>query len=131
MRLTRAQIAQIAEKARKMPPAPAAEVNVTKQEAVRLLRPEIEGLQRKRYTMAQIAETFSGDGLELSTATLKSYMSRAQASKASRRRLQRSAPVPHEAAPASKKAEAAPSTTAEAPAKSGKGAFLLKDKDTY
>jgi hypothetical protein len=131
MRLTRAQIAQIAEKARKMPPAPAAEVNVTKQEAVRLLRPEIEGLQRKGYTMAQIAESFSGDGLELSTATLKSYMSRAQASKTSRRRLPRSAAVPHQAAPPSTKAEAPPTTRAEAPTKSGKDAFLLKDKDTY
>jgi hypothetical protein len=122
MRLTRAQIAQIAEKARKMPPAPAAEVNVTKQEAVRLLAREIECLQRKGYTMAQIAASFSGDGLELSTATLKSYVSRAQTSKRPRRGAPRPAPPAKAAAVAS---------TKDAPAKSGKDAFLVKDKDTY
>jgi hypothetical protein len=131
MRLTRAQIAEIAEKARKMPPAPAAEVNVTKQEAVRLLAREIEGLQRKGYTMAQIAASFSGDGLELSTATLKSYMSRAQTSKRPRRGLPRPAPPSTKATVASTKPDAPPSTTKDAPAKSGKDAFLVKDKDNY
>jgi hypothetical protein len=131
MRLTRAQIVQIAERARRMPPAPAAEVNVTKQEAVRVLAPEIEGLKRKGYTMAQIAESFSGEGLELSTATLKSYLSRAQASKKLRRRPPQVPEVPTEAAPPAKTAEAPPPTTKEVPAKSGKGAFLLKDKDSY
>ena len=50
MPMTRARIAQIAEKLRKMPPAPPAEVNVTKQEAVRLLESAIAGQQRKGYT---------------------------------------------------------------------------------
>ena len=81
MPLTRAQVAAIAEKARKMPPAPPAEANVTKQEAVRLLVPEIEALQRKGYKLDQIVESFRGDGLDLTTATMKSYLSRAKASR--------------------------------------------------
>ena len=68
-----------------MPPAPPAEVNVTKQEAVRLLAAEIAGLQRKGYTLEQIAESFSGDGLDLSIPTLKSYLSRAKAAKVRRK----------------------------------------------
>ena len=45
MPLTRAQVALMSEKARRTPPAPPAEANVTKQEAVRLLAPDIAGLR--------------------------------------------------------------------------------------
>jgi len=131
MRLTRAQIAAIAEKARLMPPAPPAEVNVTKQEAVRLLAAEIAGLQRKGYTLEQIAESFRGDGLDLSTPTLKSYLSRAKAAKGRRK----GAPAPFQvsaraAEPLTPKAAPA-ATSADTPAKTGKDAFLVADKDSY
>jgi hypothetical protein len=82
MALTHAQIEQIAQKLRKMPPAPPAVVNVTKQEAVRLLDREISGLQRKGYSLEQIVESLRGEGLDLSTPTLKSYRSRAKAGQA-------------------------------------------------
>jgi hypothetical protein len=147
MPLTRAQVTAIAEKARKMPPAPPAEANVTKQEAVRLLVPVIEGLQRKGYKLDQIVESFRGDGLDLTTATMKSYLSRAKASRQRRRDTPQRAPAapkatpqftPKEARPSTTKqaapftnAEAAPSTVANAPTKSGKDAFLVKDKDSY
>src|SRR5450432_4716184 len=55
MPLTRAQVALMAEKARRMPPAPLAEANVTKQEAVRLLAPEC----RRRRSRASSARATS------------------------------------------------------------------------
>jgi hypothetical protein len=131
MRLTRAQIAAIAEKAKLMPPAPPAEVNVTKQEAVRLLAAEIAGLQRKGYTLEQIAESFRGDGLDLSTPTLKSYLSRAKAAKGRRKgALAPSQVSGRVAAPLTPKAAPA-AAAADTPAKTGKSAFLVGDKDSY
>jgi hypothetical protein len=147
MPLTRAQVALMAEKARRTPPAPPAEANVTKQEAVRLLAREIAGLQRKGYKLEQIVASFKGDGLDLSTATMKSYLSRAKASRRRRRDAPKRAPIPTKAAaplteretPPSTKREAPPmteketppSTKQDTPAKSGKDAFLVKDKDSY
>jgi hypothetical protein len=131
MPLTRARIAQIAEKLRNMPPAPPADVPATKQEAVRLLAREITGLQRRGYALEEIVASLKGEGLDLSTPTLKSYLSRAKAGKVRRRRpsspSRASEPA---AAPLTPKAAAA-STKAETPVKSGKDAFLVKDKDSY
>src|SRR5450432_3115452 len=139
MPLTRAQVALMAEKARRMPPAPPAEANVTKQEAVRLLARDIAGLQRKGYKLDHIVASFRGDGLDLSTATMKSYLSRAKASRSRRRGATKgAAPLTEREAPPSTKRETAPLTEKETPpatkdtlAKSGKDAFLVKDKDSY
>jgi hypothetical protein len=146
MPLTRAQVDLIAEKARRTPPAPPAEANLTKQEAVRLLAPEIAGLQRKGYKLDQIVASFRGDGLDLSTATMKSYLSRAKASRSQRRGAPKQTAVPTKGAaplteketPPSTKRETPPLTeketppsTKDAPAKSGKDAFLLKEKPSY
>jgi hypothetical protein len=147
MRLTRAQVALMVEKARRMPPAPPDEENVTKQEAVRILAPEIAGLQRKGYKLEQIVAGFRGDGLDLSTATMKSYLSRVKASRSRRRGAPSRGPVAtkgttpltaggtppstkRETPPLTEQAEA-PSTKKDTPAKSGKDAFLVKDKDSY
>ena len=147
MPLTRAQVALIAEKARRMPPAPPAEANITKQEAVRVLAPEIAGLLRKGYKLDQIVAGFRGDGLDLSTATMKSYLSRAKTSKSRRRGAPKQAPLPTKGAAPLTEMETTPSTEPEAPpsteketpsstkkdtpVKSGKDAFLVKDKDSY
>jgi hypothetical protein len=147
MPLTRAQVALMAEKARRMPPAPPTEANVTKQEAVRLLAREIASLQRRGYTLDQIVAGFRGDGLDLSTATMKSYLSRVKASRNRRRGATKQAPVATkgvmpltagETPPSTKRAtlpltekEAPPSTTKDTPTKSGKDAFMVKDKPSY
>ncbi len=146
MPLTRAQVALMAEKARRMPPAPPDEAAVTKQEAVRLLATEIVGLQRKGYKLEQIVAAFRSDGLDLSTATMKSYMSRVKAARNRRRAAPKHATVPTKGtasliqgeAPPSTKQGAAPLTEKETPpsrkdtpARSGKDAFLVKDKDSY
>ena len=131
MPLTRARIAQIAEKLRSLPPAPPEEANTTKQEAVRLLAREIATLQRRGFSLEQIVASLKGEGLDLSTPTLKSYLSRAKAAKV-RRPGAPSSPRPSTpvAAPLTPKAAAA-TTKQDTPAKSGKDAFLVKDKDSY
>jgi hypothetical protein len=131
MSLTRARIAQIRETLKAMPPAPPEETTTTKQEAVKLLAREIGGLQRRGYALEQIVASLKGEGLELTTPTLKSYLSRARAAKVRRQRV----PVPSReqgraAAPLTPKAAPA-LTKADTPTKSGKDAFLLKDKDSY
>jgi len=131
MPLTRAHIAQIAEKLRGMPAAPPADLSVTKQEAVKLLKGEIASLQRRGYSLDQIVASLKGEGLDLATPTLKSYLSRAKAAKV-RRRYPPSPSRESERAAAPLTPKAAPaSTRADTPAKSGKDAFLVKDKDSY
>jgi hypothetical protein len=78
MGLSRDQVEQLRSKLKAVPKAPAASVDTTKQEAVKLLAREIEGLQRRGYSLEQIAEMLKGGGLVVSTPTLKSYLSRAK-----------------------------------------------------
>jgi hypothetical protein len=78
MGLSRDQVEQLRSTLRAVPKAPAAGVDTTKQEAVKLLAREIEGLQRRGYSLEQIAEMLKGGGLIVSTPTLKSYLSRAK-----------------------------------------------------
>jgi hypothetical protein len=78
MSLSRDQVEQLRLTLKGVPKAPAAGVDTTKQEAVKLLAREIEGLQRRGYSLEQIAEMLKGGGLIVSTPTLKSYLSRAK-----------------------------------------------------
>jgi hypothetical protein len=58
------------------PPRP---VNTTKQEIVRQLVGEIQAIQRRGYTLEQVADVFRGKGFVLTTPTLKNYLARAKA----------------------------------------------------
>jgi hypothetical protein len=78
MGLSRDHVEQLRLTLKAVPKAPAAGVDTTKQEAVKLLAREIEGLQRRGYSLEQIAEMLKGGGLIVSTPTLKSYLSRAK-----------------------------------------------------
>jgi hypothetical protein len=53
----------------------------SKQEAVRILSKEIAALQKRGYTLDQISETLRGEGLNIATPTLKSYLQRAKPAK--------------------------------------------------
>jgi hypothetical protein len=53
-----------------------ATVEVSKQEAVRLLAPTIHGLQAKGYSLDRIAELVSERGVTIAPTTLKSYLQR-------------------------------------------------------
>jgi hypothetical protein len=50
--------------------------SINKQEAIRLLKNEIEELQKKGYSIDGIAKFFSDGGVPISTPTLKSYLHR-------------------------------------------------------
>jgi hypothetical protein len=61
------------------PDPPARPINATKQETVRLLFGEIQALQRRGYTLEQVADLFREEGIPLTTQTLKNYLARAKA----------------------------------------------------
>ncbi|WP_236873619.1 protein mobC [Burkholderia sp. PAMC 26561] len=51
---------------------------MSKQDAVKLLSKEIVAMQKRGYTLLQISEALRGEGLSLSTPTLRSYLQKAQ-----------------------------------------------------
>jgi hypothetical protein len=75
------KIEAIAEKFRNMPPPEQEKMHCSKQEAVSMLYKEIQALQKRGYKLEQIAEALRGEGLEITTPTLKSYLQRAQLQK--------------------------------------------------
>jgi hypothetical protein len=120
---------------RALPAMDASKQRLTKQGVVKHLAGEIAALQQRGYTIEQIVESLRGIGLEISTPTLKSYLQRAKrkpARGASHRSKQATAPTPAGTRPAQ---PGAPSVSDPKPdgvgERSGKQAFLLKDKDSY
>jgi methionine synthase II (cobalamin-independent) len=51
---------------------------VSKQDAVRLLSKEIAAMQKRGYTLLQISEALRGEGLNIATPTLKTYLQKAR-----------------------------------------------------
>jgi hypothetical protein len=141
MALTLAKVEKIAEKLKKLPDPPATERKTTKQEAIRLLKREIVGLQRRGYSLEQIVGSLKGEGLSLSAATLKSYLSRAKGRSVGRRPAAVAAPAPMPPPP--KKARPKPTPRPKVkvavaaerndkpPKRSGKEAFLTQDRKEY
>ena len=113
-------------------------------------------MQQRGYTLEEVAEGLRGRGLAITTPTLKNYLQRAKgktekrskngprtassgsgngAAKAGKRETSAaSAPAAAQTPPAAKRAANTPEASAvpEGTAlRSGKGAFLVKDKDSY
>lgn len=77
MKFTKEQIVSISNKLRSMPKVePKRDFN--KQEAVKLLIKDIQSLQKRGYTLDQISQTLRGEGLDISTPTLKNCIQRAR-----------------------------------------------------
>ena len=76
MRYTQEMLEAIAKKLRDMPPIEEKTKKYNKQEAVRILSKEIASLKTRGYTIDQIAETLRGEGLDIATPTLRSYLQR-------------------------------------------------------
>ncbi len=76
MGYTAAQVEEIASKLRAMPIIEPPPKDLTKQEVVKMLAKEIKSLQKRGYTLEQIATSLKGEGLDISTPTLKSYLQR-------------------------------------------------------
>jgi len=103
MGYTKEMIEAIATKLRDMPPMQEKTKEYNKQEAVRILAKEIAALKTRGYTIDQIAETLKGEGLDISTPTLKNYLQRARQGTAKRNsRKTRKDTSPGPAAPAMK-----------------------------
>jgi len=78
MAYTTEQLEGIAAKLREMPPVEKKKQVHSKAEAVRFLGKEIAALQKRGYSLDQIAESLRGEGLDIATPTLKSYLQRAK-----------------------------------------------------
>jgi hypothetical protein len=146
---------RLAEELRAIPAKDPSQRRLDKQGMVKHLAQEIVALQQRGYTIEEVAESLRGRGLEITTPTLKNYLQRAKSTSGKRSKARRptvpprpkaepskatapsppTGPPPAKAVPESspRVAEAAP--RAEMPPepglRSGKGAFLIKDKESY
>jgi ribosomal protein L22 len=76
MRINAEQLEQIAAKLKAMPDARHARQGYTRAEAVEVLKVEITALQKRGYTIEQIAGMLRGEGLDIATPTLRAYLQR-------------------------------------------------------
>ena len=75
------KLGAIAAKLKTMPAIKKKKREHSKQDAVNVLAKEIAALQKRGYTLDQIAETLRGECLDITTPTLKSYLQRIKAGK--------------------------------------------------
>ena len=140
---------------RAIPAKDPAKRKLDKQRMVSLLADELIALQRRGYTIEEVAESLRGRGLAITTPTLKNYLQRAKSKtdkrpkssariaasrsgsgtpKAAKREVSSAPPATTQTAPAAKQAPSPPEAGAaqeDTALRSGKGAFLVKDKDSY
>lgn len=76
MKYTGEQLDSIAAKLRELPAVKRRQQEYTKQAAVGMLIKEITALQKRGYELTQIAEALRGEGLDITTPTLKNYLMR-------------------------------------------------------
>jgi hypothetical protein len=72
----REQVEKMAASLRAMPAIEPPPKDLSKKEVIGLLSKEIRSLQKRGYTLEQIASSLKGEGLDISTYTLKSYMNK-------------------------------------------------------
>jgi uncharacterized protein (DUF2345 family) len=77
MKLAPEEIDAIASKLRDMP-QPSTPAQLSKQGAINRLAGEIAELKTRGYSIAEIAQTLSAEGLAIAPATLKNYLQRAR-----------------------------------------------------
>ena len=147
---------RMAEELRAIPAKDPAKRKLDKQGMVSLLAGELIALQQRGYTIEEVAESLRGRGLSITTPTLKNYLQRAKSKPekpakngartassrpgsgtpktAKREASNAPAPTPTRTPPAAKQAASTPEAGAAPEAtslRSGKGAFLVTDKDSY
>ena len=74
--VTREKIDSIAVKLKSLPELPREKEAVSMQDAIKALAPTIAGLQKKGYSLVDIAKHLSDDGLKIAPLTLKNYLRR-------------------------------------------------------
>jgi len=73
--VTEATLKAIAAKALEMPEKPS-QRDVSAREAVMALKREIQVLQKRGYTLDEVAEFLTGQGMPISSPTLRAYLQR-------------------------------------------------------
>lgn len=148
----------MAEKLRAIPAKDPSQRRLDKQGMVRHLASEILAVQQRGYTLEEVAESLRGYGLDITTPTLKNYLQRAKSAPGKPKRARRPPGSPRsEAKPGQPtrasgvppvaassagesggkppgtglKAEPPPSPAPDAALRTGKGAFLIRDKESY
>jgi len=126
---------EMARALRTLPAMDASKRRLSNQAVVKYLIAEIVALQKRGYTIEQVAESLRGVGFAITTPTLKSYLQRAKAKpvkNAARKQTGESTTAPGGSRP--KQAESPSGSPPKADAaveRSGKRAFLVTDKDSY
>lgn len=80
MARTVAQAELLADKLRALPAIENKNRAISKAEEIKLLAREIAALQERNYSLQQIAEFLTSEGLDIGTATLKNYLQRSKSS---------------------------------------------------
>lgn len=135
MAYTLEDVERMASDLRTLPAMDSAKRKLTKQAAIKHLAREIASLQKRGYSIEQVVDSLRGVGLDISTPTLKSYLHRSKKrqgkdgwQKAPRTEVVRAPARPAASAATLPVTDAKPDGTA---IRSGKNAFLVKDKDSY
>jgi hypothetical protein len=66
----------VADKLKNMPAVEKKDTEVSKSEAIKMLLSEIILMQERGYSLEQIADTLTDNGVDIKTPTLKSYLQR-------------------------------------------------------
>lgn len=126
---------EMARALRTLPAIDESKRRLSKQAVVKHLVAEIAALQKRGYTIEQVVESLQGVGFTITTPTLKSYLQRAKAKPVKNAQRKHNGDV---MAPPGGPGQRQPETAVVNPPKaeaaaerSGKQAFLLKDKDSY
>lgn len=97
---------------------------VSKQESIKELKREIEAMQKKGYTIDDIAKFMTDGGIQITTPTLKSYLQRAKPTKTTTQRKESKKPE----ISAESKTETEQKTTTDKTQKTDtKGQFKVND----
>ncbi len=88
MKYTIEQIEAVRSKFRELPPAEKKKQEFGKSDVVKMLAKEIVVLRKRGYTLEQISEYFKGEGMDIGTPSLKSYLQRAKAAAAPKPKVQ-------------------------------------------
>lgn len=88
LKFTTEQIEAVRAKLKDLPSIEKIRTEHTKADTVKMLSREIISLQKRGYSLEQIADFIKGEGLDIGTPTMKSYLQRSKAAAASKPKVQ-------------------------------------------
>ena len=94
MKYTTEQIEAVRSKMKDLPPIEKKKQELGKSDVVKMLAKEIAVLRKRGYTFEQISDYLKGEGLDIGTPSLKSYLQRAKQASAPKPKVQASKDTP-------------------------------------